>query len=270
MNNIKKIGLVFSLTGLLVATGCNKSEPSAKGIENKAKVESKKENKENKEAKKEETKDVQKSDKSASIKELKGEELEKIMNDAQLKEKYLVIDVRDISEYESGHVKTAINIDVNELEKRLVDIESYKNKEIVTICNSGNRSKKAAEILVDNGFTKVNNAQGVKEYKYSTMTNVANVLGARFQELVDTGEYYVVDARDAKDFEESHLQGAMNITLDKIDAGIKNIPQDSNVLVYCYTGDKSFEVAQKLAEKGYKVINSLDGTEEYKNFSYDK
>lgn len=82
-------------------------------------------------------------------------------------EKYLVIDVRGAEEYNAGHVKFAINIPVEDLEGRLGEIEKYKNENVVTICNTGKKSAKAAELLSSKGFTKVFNAVGVKEYTYT-------------------------------------------------------------------------------------------------------
>lgn len=87
-----------------------------------------------------------------------GEDLDKIEEDDKDKEKYLVIDVRDEKEYKEGRVKHAINIPVGELEGKLGDLEAYKDKEVVTVCNIGKKSAEAVEILANNGFTKVSNA----------------------------------------------------------------------------------------------------------------
>jgi rhodanese-related sulfurtransferase len=59
-----------------------------------------------------------------------------------------------------GHIKGAVNIPIDELEKRLDELKRYKNFEIIVYCKSGTRSKRASEILVKNGFKRVYNLSG--------------------------------------------------------------------------------------------------------------
>ena len=64
---------------------------------------------------------------TVAVKELKGEELNKIEKDD--KEKYLVIDVRDAKEYKEGHVKHAINIPLADIEKHAEHLSAWKDKD---------------------------------------------------------------------------------------------------------------------------------------------
>ena len=101
---------------------------------------------------------------TAEIKTMTGEELVK-QNSDKKKDEVLIIDVRSSEEYKAGHIPNAININVDEFESRLNEIEDYKDKPIIAYCNSGKKSDDAAEILVNNGFQDVTNAQGVKEFR---------------------------------------------------------------------------------------------------------
>lgn len=205
-----------------------------------------------------------------SIKKMAGSDLDKIMEDAKKKEEYTVIDVRSADEYEAGHVKFAINIPVDDIENKVSVIEDLKDKNVVTICNTGKKSMKAAEALVKKGFKNVYDAEGVKSFKYTTMTKVTNIRAKELQEMVNSGKYTVIDARDAKAFAEGHLKNAINVTKEDLDSKLSSIPTDKPVLTYCFTGNKSMDVAQKLVEKNYKVFNSLDGTKEYDKFELVK
>lgn len=205
-----------------------------------------------------------------TIDEIDGKTLDSALEDEKAKENYLVIDVRPKEQYEEGHVQWAINIPVDEIENNIDRIKRYVGeKEIVTICNTGKKSAAAAEKLADAGIN-VLNAQGVKDYNYTTMTKVEYVLGDTLQALVNNnkGEYYIIDARSKeKDYEAGHLKGAHYITVDEIDSKISEIPKDKKPVVYCYSGNKSNAIAQKLAAAGYKgVINATDGTKEYDGF----
>jgi len=67
----------------------------------------------------------------------------------------LVLDVRDTSEYQKGHMLNARNIPVAELGARAGELEKHKKKPLVVVCESDNRSARAAAALRKQGFEKV-------------------------------------------------------------------------------------------------------------------
>ena len=62
-----------------------------------------------------------------------------------------LIDVRSTAEYNSGHIDTAISVPLDELNS----IKFAKNINIIVYCRSGNRSKQAAEQLLQMGYVNV-------------------------------------------------------------------------------------------------------------------
>ena len=70
----------------------------------------------------------------------------------------VILDVRNMWEYEYGHIKYAILIPLGELEGRLDELDN--EKETLVYCQSGGRSVSASQILVSNGFTNVYNMLG--------------------------------------------------------------------------------------------------------------
>jgi len=203
--------------------------------------------------------------KPAEVQTMSGEELAKIQGDKKDKEKYLVVDVRAAEEYNAGHVKFAINMPIDTFEADFKNIESFKDKNVVLICNSGKKSGEAAEILVNNGFTSVFNADGVKKYDYELVTFTSK-LGADFEKDIKDGKAgFIIDARDEKDFKDATFEKAVNIGPDAFDANKDKLPSDkaTAIYVFCYSGNKSAEVAGKLTAEGYtNVVNSLDGSKE--------
>jgi len=67
----------------------------------------------------------------------------------------LVLDVREAAEYEKGHLLNARNIALGELEARAAEIEKYKAKPVIIVCETGNRSGRAAAALRRHGFEQV-------------------------------------------------------------------------------------------------------------------
>jgi len=73
-------------------------------------------------------------------------------------EEFLILDVRTPDEFNEGHIEGAVLIPVDELERRLDELP--KDKPIITYCRSGVRSRNAANILLENGFSKVYDMMG--------------------------------------------------------------------------------------------------------------
>ncbi len=69
------------------------------------------------------------------------------------KEAHTLVDVRSPSEYASGYIPGAINVDVQVLPQKLARIP--KNKPVVLYCRSGSRSGQAAHMLQDAGYTDI-------------------------------------------------------------------------------------------------------------------
>ena len=204
---------------------------------------------------------------TVAVKELKGEELNKIEKDDKEKEKYLVIDVRDAKEYKEGHVKHAINIPHTDIEKEAERISAWKEKPVVVYCNTGKKSKEAAEKLTKAGFKDVSDAKGVKEYKDYELVKFTTLLADQFQAAIDKKEGTFVDIREAKDFEKGHVEGAKNVDVKNIDselAGLLPADKDAPLYFYCYSGNRSAKAAQKAIELGYtNVYNAWDGAKEH-------
>ncbi len=78
----------------------------------------------------------------------------------------ILLDVRTKKEFEGkstpdyGTLQNAINIPIQELEKRINEIKSYKDREIIVYCSHSRRSPRASYMLTQNGFSNVVNMSG--------------------------------------------------------------------------------------------------------------
>lgn len=66
-----------------------------------------------------------------------------------LENNYIIVDVRTKEEYDKGHLKDAINIPYDEINK---NTGLDKDKTILVYCKSGNRSGMAKESLIELGY----------------------------------------------------------------------------------------------------------------------
>lgn len=93
------------------------------------------------------------------MQEITVQELKKKIDNS---ENVFVLDVREpFEQYQSKlDYDDSKLIPVGELDGRLDEIKSLKDREIVCLCRSGGRSAKACEILEEQGFENVANLKG--------------------------------------------------------------------------------------------------------------
>ncbi|HRX51791.1 MAG TPA: rhodanese-like domain-containing protein [Candidatus Krumholzibacteria bacterium] len=73
-----------------------------------------------------------------------------------------VLDVRTPQEYAAGHLEGAVLIPIQDLQRRLGELEAHRQEPLFVYCRTGNRSTVAARLLLDAGFEQVINLrQGV-------------------------------------------------------------------------------------------------------------
>jgi phage shock protein E len=75
----------------------------------------------------------------------------------------LIIDVRTDSEWNAGFIEDATHIPINDLEKRLMEIQEFKDEPIFTYCAAGKRAERAKNLLIRNGFSNVTNLGGIQD-----------------------------------------------------------------------------------------------------------
>lgn len=77
--------------------------------------------------------------------------------------------------------------------------------------------------------------------------------------------YIILDVRTAEEFRDKHIPGAINIANETI--GSEEIPRlpdkDQLILVYCRSGNRSKQAAEKLAALGYTNIVEFGGINDW-------
>ena len=95
-------------------------------------------------------------------KNINNEELQKIIKQ---NENALILDVRSLGEFRSGHIPKSKNIPVQDISSSIYTLDEYKDDDVIVYCASGRRSASAANTLTRNGFNKVYNLGGIGNYK---------------------------------------------------------------------------------------------------------
>lgn len=76
------------------------------------------------------------------------------------REDAVVLDVREESELQDGHIINAVHIPLSQISDKQGQLEKHKNRPIVVACRSGHRSGQACSTLKKAGFENVYNLSG--------------------------------------------------------------------------------------------------------------
>ncbi|MEO6921680.1 MAG: rhodanese-like domain-containing protein [Collimonas sp.] len=74
--------------------------------------------------------------------------------------KTLVLDVRDSDAFAAGHLIDAKNIPLKDLPQRMAEVDKFKAKNVVVVCQTGNQATKAVAQLSQAGFAQAYNLEG--------------------------------------------------------------------------------------------------------------
>lgn len=77
---------------------------------------------------------------------------------------YIILDVRETGEFNSGHIPGAICIPHEQIAELAPDMIPDKEAVIYVYCRSGRRSKIAAQALADAGYVNVTEIGGILDY----------------------------------------------------------------------------------------------------------
>ena len=64
----------------------------------------------------------------------------------------------------------------------------------------------------------------------------------------------ILDVRTLAEFEEGHIEGAINIPVDELSGRLDELGKEDELLVYCRTGNRSGAAVSILSDEGYTTI----------------
>jgi rhodanese-related sulfurtransferase len=204
----------------------------------------------------------------------------------------LVIDVRQPSEYEEGHIPGAVNIPLRELAANVDKIPT--DRQVFVYCKSGYRAGVAVSSLRMMGYDNALSFSGSwlawtgAEEEVSTEAVEAEVVGdpgfapelvaavdgfmstipdgwltAGDVEAVKTAMgagAFILDIRTPAEFAEGHIEGAVNIPLRELTARMSEIPKDVQVIEHCKSGFRAALAIPVLHALGFDNVKAFTGS----------
>lgn len=88
---------------------------------------------------------------------------------------------------------------------------------------------------------------------------VIKITAEEAKQKIDAGGVVILDVRTESEYAQSHIPGARLLPNESITEAPDDLPCDAVVLVYCRSGRRSAEAAQKLAALGYQNVYDFGG-----------
>ena len=99
-----------------------------------------------------------------------------------------------------------------------------------------------------------------------TSGSYKTISSAEAQQMIeDNKDALILDVRTAAEYESGHIPNAVNLSNEDIQAGKVDSLKDKSqlIMVYCRSGNRSRQAAQKLAELGYTNVVDFGGIQSW-------
>ena len=204
----------------------------------------------------------------------------------------LLLDVREVSEYEAGHIPGAVNVPLRTVTDNLDKVPT--DRQVFVYCKSGYRAGLTASSLRMLGYDNVLvyppgwNGWTAAEEEVSTdmveaetftvpdiepelLTAVDDFMNnipegyytagdtEAVKAAVDSGAF-LLDVRTASEYEEGFIPGAVNVNLREIPENIDLIPTDRPVVDYCKSGYRAALAVPVLHVLGFDNARAYTGS----------
>lgn len=101
----------------------------------------------------------------------------------------------------------------------------------------------------------------VSNLNQEKMANLKSVQVAEWKEDYDTGEYIILDVRTREEFEQSHIENAINIDFysNSFESELNNLDKNKKYLIYCRSGARSSKTLDLMRELDFLEVKDLSG-----------
>jgi len=102
--------------------------------------------------------------------------------------------------------------------------------------------------------------------KSETSSSYKTISSTEAQQMIeDNKDALILDVRTAAEYESGHIPNAINLSNEDIQAGKVDSLKDKSqlIMVYCRSGNRSRQAAQKLAELGYTNVVDFGGIQSW-------
>lgn len=98
----------------------------------------------------------------------------------------------------------------------------------------------------------------------NVLSNMTNIITPTEFKAMDKKDCILLDVRTEEEFENGHIEGAVNIPVDSLRSRLNELDKEKLVIVYCKVGIRGYIAERILKQNGFKAKNMTGG---YKSYS---
>jgi rhodanese-related sulfurtransferase len=181
----------------------------------------------------------------------------------------VLVDLRQSSAYEQGHIPRAYNVPLADIEDLEDDLPS---KKIAPVVFYGAGAGKAYKYVSKLGYKKTSiYQQGLdgwvaegntlatgetpEEITWKRKLGKGEITVATFNKVADgeSADSVILDVRTNDEVADGMFNNAIHVPLDEIQAKMNQVPKDKKVLIHCTTGARAEMAYQELKAAGFNA-----------------
>ena len=83
------------------------------------------------------------------------------------------------------------------------------------------------------------------------------------EQFAQTQGSMLVDVRSAKEYDEGHIAGSVNVPLQELQAMTRQVDRNTPLFLYCLSGGRSKKAALALETAGYVDVTTIGGIQQW-------
>ncbi|CAN5405349.1 MBL fold metallo-hydrolase [soil metagenome] len=178
----------------------------------------------------------------------------------------VVLDTRERNEFADGHLPGSLLSPLNKQFNTVAGSYITEDEDIYLVVNE-HRLEEATRDLFRVGLDKVKGFITPKDLEmYKDQGGTLDILEvADFEAVEDkTQNEVIVDVRKASEYQEAHVDGAINIAHTRLPDRIEELPKNKKLLIHCQSGGRSAVASALLKQAGFNVVLIDDEFSNYK------
>lgn len=174
----------------------------------------------------------------------------------------VILDTRTCTDFMAGHLKNALFTPLNSQFNTIAGSYVMEGQDIYLIIEEDQIEEAVLDLIrigLDNIIGYATPADLVKSGV--TLETTQTLSYHQVDELLETGEYTLVDVRKASEYAEGHHPQAINIAHTRLLDRMEEIPTDKPLVVHCQAGSRAAYASALLERFGHTVLFINDNIE---------
>lgn len=179
----------------------------------------------------------------------------------------VLLDTRNREDFASGFIPGSLLSPLNKQFNTVAGSYITEDEEIYLVVEE-HLVEEAVRDLYRIGYDKIEGFVTPKDlvmYSEQKVGKLEKVDVRTFESLEDLdANSLILDVRKASEFQERHIDGAMNIAHTRLLPKLEEVPKDRKIYVHCQVGGRSAVAAALLKREGHDVVLIDDNFENYR------